>query len=93
MTYVITEACIDVKDKSCIEVCPVDCIYSDDEDRICYVEPNACIDCGICEQACPVQAIFPEEALARESIPFIEINSLWFADKAAARAKVDASAP
>ena len=68
MTYVITEACIDVKDQSCIEVCPVDCIYFEEEDRICYVEPEECIDCGVCESACPVQAIFPAEELARNSI-------------------------
>jgi NAD-dependent dihydropyrimidine dehydrogenase PreA subunit len=89
MTYVITEACIDVKDQSCIEVCPVDCIYFEEEDRICYVEPDDCIDCGVCESACPVQAIFPLEELARDSIQFIEINSLWFKDKGAARLRVD----
>lgn len=89
MTYVITEACIDVKDESCIEVCPVDCIYADDEDRICYVEPDECIDCGVCEGACPVQAIFPEQNLAQESIQFIEINAMWFKDKGAARQRVE----
>jgi NAD-dependent dihydropyrimidine dehydrogenase PreA subunit len=89
MTYVITEACIDVKDQSCIEVCPVDCIYADDDDRICYVEPDECIDCGVCEGACPVQAIFPEQNLARESIQFIEINAMWFKDKGAARQRVE----
>ena len=89
MTYVITEACIDVKDQSCIEVCPVDCIYADDEDRICYVEPDECIDCGACEGACPVQAIFPEQNLGQESIQFIEINAMWFKDKGAARQRVE----
>jgi NAD-dependent dihydropyrimidine dehydrogenase PreA subunit len=89
MTYVITEACIDVKDQSCIEVCPVDCIYADDDDRICYVEPDECIDCGVCEGACPVQAIFPEQNLAQESIQFIEINAMWFKDKGAARQRVE----
>ena len=92
MTYVITEACIDVKDQSCIEVCPVDCIYTADEDRICYVEPSECIDCGVCEPACPVQAIFPADDLARESIQFIQINATWFKNKGAARALVDGSA-
>ena len=90
MTYVITEACIDVKDQSCIEVCPVDCIFGDEEDRICYVEPDDCIDCGVCESACPVQAIFPEETLAQASVQFIEINAMWFKDKGAARARVNA---
>lgn len=89
MTYVITEACIDVKDQSCIEVCPVDCIYADEADRICYVEPDECIDCGVCESACPVQAIFPEDNLPAESIQFLEINTQWFKNKGAARQRVD----
>jgi Fe-S-cluster-containing hydrogenase component 2 len=88
MTYVITEACIDVKDQSCIEVCPVDCIHADDEDRICYIEPAACIDCAVCLSACPVGAIYTEETTPSESRPFVEINALWFSDKETARAKV-----
>ena len=51
MTFVIASACIDVLDQSCIEVCPVDCIYAEGEDRMCYIEPNECIDCGLCESA------------------------------------------
>ena len=43
MTFVIASACIDVLDKSCIEVCPVDCIFAEDEDRMCYIEPNDCM--------------------------------------------------
>ena len=91
MTFVIANACVDVKDQSCIEVCPVDCIYFDEEhDRICYIEPNECIDCGVCESACPVGAIFEESAVPKESVEFTEINALWFNDKSAARDKVDA---
>ena len=52
MTYVITEPCIDVKDKSCIEECPVDCIY--EGDRMLYIHPEECVDCGACEPVCPV---------------------------------------
>jgi NAD-dependent dihydropyrimidine dehydrogenase PreA subunit len=89
MTYVITEACIDVKDKSCIEVCPVDCIYADEEDRVCYIHPVECIDCAACEPACPVQAIFLEEEVPAESAAFTAINVMWFEDKAAARQAVD----
>jgi NAD-dependent dihydropyrimidine dehydrogenase PreA subunit len=59
MTYVITEACIDVKDKACVDVCPVDCIY-EAPDQL-YIHPDECIDCGACEPECPVTAIFPEE--------------------------------
>ena len=48
MTYVITEACIDVLDASCVEVCPVECIHHDEEDRICFIDPGSCTDCDVC---------------------------------------------
>ena len=59
MPYIITEACINIKDKSCVDVCPVDCIYEGPE--MLYIHPDECIDCGACEPECPVTAIFPEE--------------------------------
>jgi|TARA_B100000315_G_C14585497_1_gene592757 NAD-dependent dihydropyrimidine dehydrogenase PreA subunit len=92
MTYVIVDACIDVMDQSCIDVCPVDCIYTeaDEGDRMCYIEPSECIDCGACEPACPVNAIFDDQSVPGESVRFLEINALWFADRLAAREKVDA---
>ncbi len=92
MTFVIAQACIDVKDKSCVEVCPVNCIYADAEDRMCYIHPEDCIDCAVCESACPVQAIFPAEQVPRDAISFININSLWFHDKNAARKAVEDAA-
>jgi ferredoxin len=58
MPYVIAEPCIGTKDASCVEVCPVDCIY-EAEDQY-YINPDECIDCGACEPECPVQAIFPD---------------------------------
>ncbi len=89
MTFVIASACVDVMDQSCIEVCPVDCIYIEDDDRMCYIEPDDCIDCAVCEAACPVGAIFREEDLPREAVEFTAINALWFSDKDAARAQVE----
>lgn len=89
MTYVITAACIDVMDKSCIEVCPVDCIYIEDEDRMCYVHPEECIDCAACESACPVGAIFADTDVPSESTEFTAINVQWFEDKEATRARVN----
>src|SRR6266571_2436714 len=59
MAYIIAERCINVKDRSCVDVCPVDCIY-EGEDQL-YIHPDECIDCGACEPECPVTAIFPEE--------------------------------
>ena len=72
MPYVITEACISVKDKSCVDVCPVDCIY-EGADQL-YIHPDECIDCGACEPECPVEAIFPEDALPDKWEPFVKIN-------------------
>jgi ferredoxin len=59
MTYVIAEPCIGVKDRSCVDVCPVDCIYEGDDQL--YIHPDECIDCGACVPECPVTAIFAEE--------------------------------
>jgi NAD-dependent dihydropyrimidine dehydrogenase PreA subunit len=94
MPFVIAEPCIDVMDKSCVDVCPVDCIHVDVEgDRKLYIDPNECIDCGACEPECPVNAIFAAESLPAKWAPFIQIDETWFKDKAAARAAVDAATP
>src|SRR5438046_10569194 len=58
MPYIIAEPCINVKDRSCVDVCPVDCIY-EGEDQL-YIHPDECIDCGVCEPECPVAAIKPD---------------------------------
>lgn len=93
MTYVVTETCIDLKDKSCIEVCPVDCIHEADEDRMVFIDPDECIDCGACVDPCPVDAIFAEEDVPPPQAPFIQINKIYFADRAAARGEVDQVKP
>ena len=72
VTYIISEPCIDVKDRSCVEVCPVDCIH--EGDRMLVIDPEECIDCGACEPECPVEAISPEDAVPDEWEPFIRIN-------------------
>ena len=90
MTFVITETCLDLKDRSCIDVCPVDCIHDDgdDVDRMLYIDPDECIDCGACEPACPVTAIYAEDDVPDNQKVYYDINVLWFKDKDAARAKV-----
>jgi ferredoxin len=91
VTYTITDACIGTKDRSCVDVCPVDCIHDDgdDDDLMLYIDPDECIDCGACEPACPVTAIYAEDDVPDNMKPYTEINALWFKDKAAARAKVN----
>ena len=71
--YVIAEPCIGVKDKSCVAVCPVDCIH--DADDQLYIDPNECIDCGLCEPECPVDAIFMEDEVPDQWKNFIQINA------------------
>jgi NAD-dependent dihydropyrimidine dehydrogenase PreA subunit len=95
VTYVITDACIGTKDRSCVDVCPVDCIHDDGDevDKMLYIDPDECIDCGACEPACPVTAIFAEDDVPDNLKTFIQINSGWYKDKDAARASVNALHP
>ena len=75
MTYIIGEPCIDIKDRSCVDVCPVDCIH--EFERMLIIDPEECIDCGACEPECPVEAIFPEDALPDKWRPFVTINCAY----------------
>jgi NAD-dependent dihydropyrimidine dehydrogenase PreA subunit len=89
MAYIITSPCIGTKDRSCVGVCPVDCIHDDgDQDLMLYIDPAECIDCGACEPACPVTAIFAEDDVPDNEKAYTEINALWYNDKEAARNKV-----
>ena len=76
MTYVITEPCIGTKDRSCVDVCPVDCIH-EGEDML-FIDPEECIDCGACEPECPVEAIFPEDAVPQKWEKFTQLNADFF---------------
>ena len=77
MPYVITEACVNIKDRACVDVCPVDCIY-EGPDQL-YIHPDECIDCGACEPECPVTAIFPEEDVPANMKQFVQPHrdSVW----------------
>lgn len=90
MAYIITEACIDVMDKSCVDVCPVDCIHFEEgSDRMLFINPEECIDCGACEPACPVNAIYPEDAVPDDQLAYIDLNRQWYDDPEGARALVN----
>jgi ferredoxin len=73
MTYVIGDACIGTTDRSCVDVCPVDCIY--EAEHMLVIDPGECIDCGMCEPVCPVEAIAPAEGVRDPA--FVEINAAW----------------
>ena len=70
MTYVVTEACIRCKYMDCVEVCPVDCFY--EGENMLVIHPDECIDCGVCEPECPVEAIIPDSE--GEAERWLELN-------------------
>jgi NAD-dependent dihydropyrimidine dehydrogenase PreA subunit len=76
MTHVITEPCITEKDKSCVDVCPVDCIHEGEE--MLYIDPAECIDCGLCVPECPVDAIFFEDDVPEQWAEYTQKNADFF---------------
>ncbi len=78
LPFVITEPCIGVKDKSCIEVCPVKCIASDDEEEMYFIDPGVCINCSYCEPVCPVNAIFDEFKLPSDQRIYLRKNRQFY---------------
>ena len=84
MSFFIADACIDVMDKSCIEECPVDCIY--EGARKLYINPRECIDCGACEPACPQSAIFTDIKPPADVTEYIEDNRRFFMELLPGRA-------
>jgi ferredoxin len=84
MAYVIAEPCIGVKDKGCVTVCPCDCIHEgtvETETRtfdMLFIDPDVCIDCGLCETECPVGAIFLDVDLPRRWEHFTQLNATYF---------------
>lgn len=73
MTYVVMSPCVGCKDTKCVTVCPVDCFYEGPE--MLAISPDECIDCGLCEPECPVDAILHEDEVPNDEMPFIEINA------------------
>ena len=76
MTYVIGAACVDVMDKSCVQECPVDCIY--EGARAMYINPDECVDCGACKSICRVEAIYWEGDLPEDQLQHVDDNAAFF---------------
>ena len=76
MTYVIGAACVDVMDKSCVQECPVDCIY--EGARAMYINPAECVDCGACKPICRVEAIYWEGDLPEDQLRHLADNAAFF---------------
>ena len=91
MAYVVTKPCLGTMDRSCVEVCPVDCFYNikkktyndkygigpgkDDDYGMLMIHPDECIHCGACETECPVEAIFEDSNVPEDLKEFVAINA------------------
>ncbi|MBW0115751.1 ferredoxin [Pseudonocardia abyssalis] len=78
MPFVIGGTCIDETDRSCVDECPVDCIY--EGERKLYINPAECIDCGNCEPACPVSAIFNDRLPVAGQDQHVADNAAFFSE-------------
>ena len=76
MTYLVADACIKCKHMDCVDVCPVDCFY--EGENMLVIHPDECIDCGVCEPECPVEAIYPDSELEDEE-HWLEVNTKFSA--------------
>jgi ferredoxin len=85
MAFVIAKPCVGVKDTACVTVCPVDCIHPTkneteafEAEELLYIDPDTCIDCGLCVDECPVKAIFAEDDVPAEWSEFIGRNAEYY---------------
>ena len=72
MAFIITSSCIGTTDGACVDVCPVDCIYSKPGDKHLFINQDECIDCAACEPVCPVDAIFPDDEVPESETEYIK---------------------
>ena len=101
MTWVITRLCRDCVDLSCIDVCPVECIYEykgDDKQAFpnqLYINPDECIDCAACEPECPWEAIYEDEQVPQQLRDDTELNAkmMEIADQFEVPERVDKPRP
>lgn len=70
MTFIVTDVCIKCKYTDCVEVCPVDCFY--EGENMLVISPDECIDCGVCEPECPIDAIKPDSD--KNAMKYLELN-------------------
>ena len=85
MTYLVNDKCIKCKYMDCVEVCPVDCFY--EGENMLVINPDECIDCGVCEPECPEDAILPDTDT--EGAKWVEFNGKWSKEWAVLTEKKD----
>jgi len=88
MTHVVAEPCVKCKYTDCVDVCPVDCFH--EGVNFLVIDPDTCIDCGLCVPECPTEAIFAEEDLPDEWAEYTEINERLTEEWPVISEKIDA---
>ena len=78
MAHIVAEPCIKCKYTDCVAVCPVDCFH--EGVNFLVIDPETCIDCGLCVPECPTKAIFPEDELPEKWSEYVEINEKYTAE-------------
>jgi NAD-dependent dihydropyrimidine dehydrogenase PreA subunit len=84
MAFVIAQPCVGVKDTACVTVCPMDCIHPTKSEaafeaaEMLYVDPDVCIDCGLCVDECPAKAIFDERDVPAEWADYVQRNADYY---------------
>ena len=73
MTYLVNDKCIKCKHTTCVDVCPVDCFY--EGKNMLVIKPDECIDCGVCEPECPIDAIISDTESGSEK--WLEVNKKY----------------
>ena len=90
MAHVVAEPCFDCKYTDCVVVCPVDCFH--EGRQMLYIDPNECIDCEACVPECPAEAIYHEDNLPEEWLPFKDLNATMVRQSAPIRRRRDGTA-
>ncbi len=92
MAYIVTERCVDCRYTDCCTVCPVDCFYEIESPAMLVIDPDVCIDCGLCVPECPIQAIWPEDELPDAYSEWLDRNGELFGGGTMIKTKKDALA-
>ena len=90
MAHVVTERCVDCRYTDCCAVCPVDCFYEIESPAMLVIDPDTCIDCGLCIPECPIQAIWPEDELPDAYSDWLDKNAELFGGGTMIKTKIDA---
>lgn len=90
MAHIVTERCVKCKYTDCCAVCPVDCFYEIEDPAMLVIDPDTCIDCGLCIPECPIHAIYPEDEIPEPYAEWTQKNAELYSQGEVITEKKDA---